>query len=214
MKIRLTNKGTKIGFASLVDNTSFEGHNFIGKFSSFRNSNMGFGSYIGDGSHLSSTSIGRYTSIADNVRLVVGRHPVKEFISTHPAFYTDQNSTSLQYVKCKKYKEVVYAKDNYLITIGNDVWIGSDAAIIQGVKIGDGAIVACGAIVTHDVQPYSVVAGVPAKVIKYRFDNSQIRILKQTKWWDWPENIIAKRAKLFENPDDFFRRCTTQEWDD
>ena len=68
--------------------------------------------------------------------------------------------------------------------IGNDVWIGLNATILDGVTIGDGAIVAAGAVVTKDVPPYAVVAGVPAKIIKYRFTESQIDFLLKFRWWE------------------------------
>lgn len=79
-----------------------------------------------------------------------------------------------------------YMELNKLFEIGNDVWIGKNALLTNGIKIGDGAIVAAGAVVTKDVPDYAVVGGVPAKIIKYRFSEEQIRKLKKIKWWDWP----------------------------
>ena len=76
-------------------------------------------------------------------------------------------------------------------TIDNDVWIGRNAIIMNGVKIADGAIIASGAIVTKDIPAYAIVAGVPAKIIKYRFDQSTIDKLLKLKWWNYPEDFLA-----------------------
>jgi hypothetical protein len=87
------------------------------------------------------------------------------------------------------------------IIIGNDVWIGAKSTIMSGVKIGHGAIVAAGAVVTKDVQPYSVVGGNPAKHIKFRFDEKQIEKLLEISWWDWEESKIKEEAMLLWSAD-------------
>lgn len=78
------------------------------------------------------------------------------------------------------------------IIIGNDVWIGFEAIVMAGVRIGDGAIVAARAVVTHDVPPYTIVGGVPAKVIRKRFDDKVIQKLVTLKWWEWPVGKIRR----------------------
>lgn len=83
------------------------------------------------------------------------------------------------------------------MTVGNDVWIGAGAMVLDGVKIGDGAIVAAGAVVTTDVAPYAVVGGVPARFIRSRFDEPSIRVLLDVRWWDWSMNKIRAAADLF-----------------
>ena len=87
------------------------------------------------------------------------------------------------------------------IIIGNDVWIGAKSTIMSGVKIGDGVIIAAGALVTKDVEPYSVVGGNPAKHIKYRFDEEQIVDLLKIKWWEWNEDMIKEEAMLLWSRD-------------
>jgi len=87
------------------------------------------------------------------------------------------------------------------ITIGNDVWIGAKATIMSGVKIGDGAIVAAGALVTKDVEPYSVVGGNPAKHLKYRFTKDQIKNLLDIAWWNWDESKIKEEAMILWSKD-------------
>jgi len=83
------------------------------------------------------------------------------------------------------------------ISIGNDVWIGASVIVLDGVKIGTGAIVAAGSVVRQDVAPYTVVAGVPATVKKTRFSEEQIESLLASHWWDWSDEDLLKRADLF-----------------
>lgn len=83
------------------------------------------------------------------------------------------------------------------INIGNDVWIGYGAVILRGVSIGDGAIVGAGAVVTKDVDPYTIVGGVPAKTIRKRFNEKIIRQLLKIKWWDWSEKKMIRNKSFF-----------------
>lgn len=87
------------------------------------------------------------------------------------------------------------------INIGNDVWIGAKSTIMSGVKIGHGAIIAAGALVTKDVEPYSVVGGNPAKHLKYRFEEQQIKDLLDIAWWDWDEGKIKEEAMILWSQD-------------
>ena len=87
------------------------------------------------------------------------------------------------------------------IVIGNDVWIGAKSTIMSGVKVGDGAIIAAGALVTKDVEHFSVVGGNPAKLLKYRFEEQQIRDLLDISWWDWEESKIKEEAMILWSKD-------------
>ncbi len=85
--------------------------------------------------------------------------------------------------------------------VGSDVWLCYEALVMSGVTIGDGAIVAAGAVVTKDVPPYAIVGGNPARVIRYRFNEAQIAALLEIRWWDWPEEEIRDAVPLLAAPD-------------
>jgi acetyltransferase-like isoleucine patch superfamily enzyme len=93
------------------------------------------------------------------------------------------------------------------IRVEHDVWVGAGAMILSGVKIGNGAIVAAGAVVAKDVPPYSIVGGVPAKVIKMRLSDLQIGALEKIQWWNWPiEKVKANLEYFYEDVDAFIQR--------
>ena len=190
------NKKVSIGRKS-----EFEGHNFLDSYVEFIDSSIGYGSYIGKNSHINYTSIGRYSCVGTNVDIIAGNHPTKGFVSLHPAFYSMTNYTGIQYTTCQKFNDYKYADDNgkKLVVIGNDVWIGSFVKILNGVKIGDGCVLAAGAIVTKDIPNYAIAGGVPAKILGYRFEKADIEFLCQLKWWDRGEHWILDHYEKFED---------------
>lgn len=191
--------------AYLYGNSTLKGRNYIGLETELNHVEVGYGSYVNNRGMLTNTLIGKYTSIGTDVRSVIGKHPISENISTHPAFYSKDAQMGFTYVAENSFEETSYIErdKNIQIVIGNDVWIGNDVQIMEGVTIGDGAVVATGAIVTKDVEPYSVVAGVPAKEIKKRFEEKEIKKLLAMKWWDMPEEELEKLAPKFANPKAF-----------
>ena len=84
--------------------------------------------------------------------------------------------------------------------IGNDVWIGSKATVFGGVKVGNGAVIAAGAVVTKDVPPYSVVGGVPARLIRYRFEKEEIELFEKYQWWNLQDEVLRENIELFQVP--------------
>ena len=195
---RIGNACTFGKYTTIDSKASFEGMNRLGDKTCFLNSSMGYASYVSDYSFIKNTVIGRYTCIANEVMTVVGNHPVS-FVSVHPAFYSIALKQS--YVKKSKFEDFNYLDSDKRISveIGNDVWIGARATILEGVTIGEGAVIAAGAVVTKDVPPYAIVGGVPAKIIKYRFDEETIQKLLKLKWWEKDQEWIKIHADDFDD---------------
>lgn len=137
-------------------------------------------------------TVGRYCSIAPDVIVGDGEHPIA-FLSTHPFQYQRNmySAFSDEFVGFERtpMPEDILAKG--APEIGNDVWIGSGAIILRGVKIGDGAVVAGGAVVTRDVPPYAIVGGVPARIIRHRFSRKTIARLLEIQWWDYEAAALS-----------------------
>lgn len=179
----------------------FEGMNRLTTDVTLLTSSIGYASYIGNRSFIKNTKIGRYTCIATDVMTVAGSHPTSKFVSIHPAFYSTRKQSGFTYVSEDKFSDFNYIDENqkFTVMIGNDVWIGSGVKIMEGITIGDGAVVAAGAIVTKNVPPYAIVGGVPAKVIKYRFDEETIKKLLELKWWEKDQAWIKSHADDFDD---------------
>lgn len=184
--------------------STLEGKNYVGKQSELRNSFLGFGSYISADVTLIDTEVGRYTCIGPQVLTAIGKHPTDTFVSVHPAFYSTSSPAGFSYVHEQKFNEYT-GTGKFRIRIGNDVWIGARVTILDGVNIGDGSIVAAGAVVTKDVEPYAIVSGVPAKIIRYRFDENERYELLNIKWWKKDEGWIRRHAHEFESINGFLK---------
>ena len=137
------------------------------------------------------TVIGSFVSIGKGVCVGQGNHP-QNYLSTSP--YTYLNRMEFKSVDTPDHPEWEQLKP---VHIGNDVWIGDGVWIKNAITIGDGAIIGAKAVVTHDVPPYAVVTGIPAKVLKYRFAPEIITELLRLKWWDLPDEVI--KALPFDN---------------
>ncbi|MEI6070387.1 MAG: CatB-related O-acetyltransferase [Verrucomicrobiae bacterium] len=131
--------------------------------------------------------VGKYCSIAYGVKIIASGEHYYERAANYPfrARCLGEDGESETATKGE-------------VRIGNDVWIGARAIVLSGVTIGDGAVIGAGSVVSHDIPPYAIAAGVPAKVLRYRFSENQIQDLLQIKWWNWDHSIILSRLKAFE----------------
>lgn len=172
-----------------------DGYSFVDKkakvhrFAKLFHSELGMNSYIGKRGTLVYATVGAYCSIAADVCVGMGKHDLTR-LSTSPLFTEKKNGTGHSWTDQRPFS---FEK----VLVGNDVWIGERAMIMGGLTIGDGAVIAAGAVVTKSVPPYAVVGGVPAKVIKYRFSPEVIEFLVKLQWWSLPESILKKHIDVF-----------------
>jgi len=186
-----------------INRTEFSKYNRICKNSSVNDSSFGLCSYIGWNCVLNNVEVGSFTSIGPYTEVIYGRHPVN-FISTHPIFYSTRKQCGISFTQKQLFDDFQYVKNTTKsVLIGNDVWIGYGVKIVEGVKIGDGSIVLAGAVVTKDVEPYSIVGGIPAKHVKYRFDEDMRNKLINFKWWQKDFQWIQENSKYFSDPESF-----------
>jgi acetyltransferase-like isoleucine patch superfamily enzyme len=156
-------------------------------------------SYISTNSIISNVDIGKFCSISSNVQIGLGPHPSRVFVSTYPAFYSNDNLGCPVIFRDDKVFDDAVPKT----ILGNDVWIGANVIIPGGIHIGTGAIVAAGAVVVKDVPPYAIVGGNPAKIIRYRFSEEQIKFLLESEWWDWSIEKIRQQVNEFSDIEKF-----------
>lgn len=156
-------------------------------------------SYIGHDSTIINTTIGSFCSISDNVFIGGAEHPTN-WVSMSPVFEQVKHSGA------KKHYSQKVLPTSKMTVIGNDVWIGHAAIIKAGVTIGNGAVVAAGAVVTKDVEPYSIVAGVPATVRKYRFSEELINAFDRVQWWNLPDDQLNTVAEYIDKPELFIQK--------
>lgn len=151
--------------------------------------------------------IGSFCTINKDAKIGPINHPLS-WVSTNPIIYrTIAEASGEEFITgildLDQGVDTFKVNEEQPIIIKNDVWIGTNTLILPGVEIGNGAIIAGGAVVTKDVPDYAVVGGVPAKVIKYRFTKEEIEQLLEIKWWDWPIEKIKENVELFRNPKTF-----------
>ena len=193
LEYRNRHKSLRIGYMSNVNNCKFGIYNTVYSYVSLNQIELGDFTYISDYTSILRTTIGKFCSIGPDCKIGLGKHPTKDFVSTHPVFFSTLKQAQVTFADRNYFDEFAY------IIIGNDVWLGANVIVVDGVKIGDGAIVAAGSVVTKDIPPYTIVGGVPAKIIKYRFEKEEIKKLLQLKWWDMDVEYLKENFIKFHN---------------
>ena len=166
---------------------------------------MSFGKYTYGPVHVrwggnANVVVGNFCSIANNMTIILGGNHNTNWVTTYPFGHIHQD-------KFNKFNGIGHPSTKGDVIIGNDVWIGENVTIMSGVTIGDGSVIATNSHVVKNVEPYSIVGGNPARLIKYRFTQEQIEKLLQIKWWDWDDDKINEFTPLLcnDNIDEFIQ---------
>jgi acetyltransferase-like isoleucine patch superfamily enzyme len=173
-------KTSKVESGSHIVNSTFDRHSFCGYDCEIIN-----------------CDIGSFCSIANNVIIGGGRHPM-EWVSMSPVFYEGRDSVKVKFSSHKR-------ETPKRTSIGHDVWIGGNAIIKQGVTIGTGSVIGMGSVVTKDIEPFTIVAGCPARVIRKRFEEDIIVELLKIRWWEFDDKKLFEYAGFFTNPSEFIK---------
>lgn len=181
----------------------------IGEFCEMIDSSMDDYSYVSAHSAIIYSILGKFVNIASSVRLNPGFHPM-ERPSQHHFTYRPQRYGFAE----NDDKSFFHWRSIQRVQVGHDAWLGHGCTVMPGVRIGNGAVVGSGSVVTRDVPAYGIVGGVPAKIIRYRFNRDIGEALDRIAWWDWPHELIRERLKDFSDLRAFICRYDPQTGDD
>ena len=196
----ILSKEGSVDSSSLIVDCVLGRYTEIGPGCKVQHSRLGDYSYLYAQNDVIYADIGKFCSIATAVRINPVNHPSHTRVAQHHMTY-----------RCSKYgfgpddQSVTAEREALRVILGNDVWVGHAAILLGGVTVGDGAVVAAGAVLTHDVQPYEIVGGVPARHIGWRFPEPIRESLLRIRWWDWDHETVGRRLKEFNDPAEFCR---------
>jgi phosphonate metabolism protein (transferase hexapeptide repeat family) len=192
----------KLGLSPWIDDSAQVTDSLLGSYtavharSSMSETKLGDYSYVMEDCDIIYSEIGKFCSIASHVRINPGNHPLERASAHHFTYRSrsyglgpDDDDAFFDWRRAHR------------VSIGHDVWIGHAAIVLPGISIGTGAAVGAGAIVTADVPAYTVVAGVPAKVLRRRCDQAVAERLMRIAWWDWPHHRMAETLSDFRRLD-------------
>lgn len=171
-----------------VINCKLGSYTDFGPNSSFTDSTVDDYSYFAGNNDIIWTDVGKFTSIASFVRINPGNHPMERVTQHHMTYRRRQYGLDTE-----DDKDFTEWRASKRCVIGHDVWIGHGAIVLPGVHIGNGAVIGAGAVVSRDIPEYAVAAGVPARVIRYRFEPDVMERIKALQWWDWDRETLLER---------------------
>jgi acetyltransferase-like isoleucine patch superfamily enzyme len=191
-------KFLKIARASAIRATDIHPSSRIHSGSSAVSCRIDRHSFAGYDCQLFNVDIGPFCSLGSRITIGGVAHP-SHFVSTSPAFLSHKDSIKAKFA-CHAFLPELRT------VVGADVWVGDGAFIKAGVQVGHGAVIGMGAVVTRDVPPYGIVAGNPARLIRYRFEPSIIQGLLDTSWWTWPDAHLTEYGPFMANPQEFLAK--------
>lgn len=187
---------------AVIRDSHFGSYCEVGAATVITNSRFGDYSYIGHHGDVMAADIGKFVNIAAMVRINPGFHPTERPCQHHILYRASMYGIG------EDDPELFHWRRLQRVRIGHDVWIGHGAIIMPGVRVGNGAVIGSGSIVTHDVAPYTIVGGNPARPIKPRFPRAIAEAIEQTAWWDWDHATLTERMDDLRDLRRFLARHT------